>query len=140
MLGLARANEKRLEYYRHVRSHCAKCHRLHCFTHPERSTICRMRAWLASVLLIVVPAIGIDALVNNAGVTGSIESQTLATLDRNEFERILRVNSFAPFAISSGYGSIASVESLAESGYPSAYFYAMNGKFLSALSGKEVPW
>ena len=87
----------------------------------------------------------IDALVNNAGISGSFEGQTLATLDPREFERVLRVNSYAPLrisagfldlvarsrqrkivAISSGYGSLASVESLSTSGYPSAYFYAMS--------------
>jgi NAD(P)-dependent dehydrogenase (short-subunit alcohol dehydrogenase family) len=87
----------------------------------------------------------IDALVNNAGITGGFESQALATLDPGDFERILRVNSYAPLrisarfldlvassrqrkivAISSGYGSLASVESLGSSGYPSAYFYAMS--------------
>ena len=87
----------------------------------------------------------IDALVNNAGISGSFEGQTLATLDPREFERVLRVNSYAPLrisagfldlvarskqrkivAISSGYGSLASVEWLSTSGYPSAYFYAMS--------------
>ncbi|MBS0580677.1 MAG: SDR family oxidoreductase [Proteobacteria bacterium] len=87
----------------------------------------------------------IDALVNNAGVTGGFEAQTLAGLDANEFSRVLRVNSYAPLrvsaaflklvaaskqrkiiAISSGYGSLASVEKIASYGYPSAYFYAMS--------------
>ena len=34
----------------------------------------------------------IDALVNNAGVTGDAESQALATLNPEEFSRVLRVN------------------------------------------------
>lgn len=87
----------------------------------------------------------IDALVNNAGVTGDLEGQTLAKLDPDEFARVLRVNSYAPLrvsaafldlvaaskqrkiiAISSGYGSISSVEKIASVGYPSAYFYAMS--------------
>lgn len=87
----------------------------------------------------------IDALVNNAGISGSFEGQMLAKLDQADFERVLRVNSYGPLrvsaafldqvaaskqrkiiAVSSGYGSVASVESLAASGYPSYYFYAMS--------------
>ena len=87
----------------------------------------------------------IDALVNNAGVVGSLEGQTTTNLDQDEFIRVLRVNSYGPLrvsaaflehvaasrqrkviAVSSGYGSVASVESIAASGYPSAYFYAMS--------------
>jgi NAD(P)-dependent dehydrogenase (short-subunit alcohol dehydrogenase family) len=87
----------------------------------------------------------IDALVNNAGINGSFEGQSLGKLDSGEFDRVLRVNSYGPLrvsaafldlvarsqqrkiiAVSSGYGSLASVESLAASGYPSSYFYAMS--------------
>ena len=87
----------------------------------------------------------IDALVNNAGVTGDFDAQTLAGLDANEFSRVMRVNSYAPLrvsaaflklvaaskqrkiiAISSGYGSLSSVELIASYGYPAAYFYAMS--------------
>ncbi|MBV9061392.1 MAG: SDR family oxidoreductase [Alphaproteobacteria bacterium] len=87
----------------------------------------------------------IDALVNNAGITGDLEAQTLAGLKSEEFNRILRVNSYAPLrvsaaflklvgaskqrkiiAVSSGYGSLGSVEKLASLGYPTAYFYAMS--------------
>ena len=87
----------------------------------------------------------IDALVNNAGVTGDFGAQTLAGLDSNEFSRVLRINSYAPLrvsaaflklvvaskqrkiiAISSGYGSVSSVEKIASYGYPAAYFYAMS--------------
>jgi NAD(P)-dependent dehydrogenase (short-subunit alcohol dehydrogenase family) len=87
----------------------------------------------------------IDALVNNAGITGSFEGQTLSRLDMGQFERVLRVNSYGPLrvsaafldlvasssqrkivAVSSGYGSVASVENIAASGYPSYYFYAMS--------------
>ena len=87
----------------------------------------------------------IDALVNNAGVLGDFEGQALASLDPNEFSRVLRVNSYAPLrvsaaftrlvaaskqrkiiAISSGYGSVSSVEKIASLGYPAAYFYAMS--------------
>lgn len=87
----------------------------------------------------------IDALVNNAGLTGDLEGQTLAKLDADEFDRVLRVNSYAPLRVSaafldlvagskqrkiigmsSGYGSLTSVEKIASYGYPSAYFYAMS--------------
>ena len=87
----------------------------------------------------------IDALVNNAGINGSLEGQTLAKLDPEDFGRVLRVNSYAPLRVSaaflelvaaskqrkiigmsSGYGSLASVEKIASYGYPNAYFYAMS--------------
>jgi NAD(P)-dependent dehydrogenase (short-subunit alcohol dehydrogenase family) len=82
----------------------------------------------------------IDALVNNAGVTGSVESQTLSKLDPDAFGRVLHVNSYAPLRVSaaflelvaaskqrkiigmsSGYGSLTSVEGVAAQGYPNAY-------------------
>ncbi len=87
----------------------------------------------------------IDALVNNAGIAGSADGQRLDKLDQDEFVRVLRVNSYGPLrisaafldhvaaskqrkiiGISSGYGSIASVESIASAGYPNSYFYAMS--------------
>ncbi len=87
----------------------------------------------------------IDALVNNAGIAGTAEGQRLDKLDQDEFVRVLRVNSYGPLRISaaflehvaasrqrkiigvsSGYGSISSVESLASAGYPTSYFYAMS--------------
>jgi NAD(P)-dependent dehydrogenase (short-subunit alcohol dehydrogenase family) len=87
----------------------------------------------------------IDALVNNAGVTSSMEGQALAKLDPEDFGRVLRVNSYAPLRVSaaflesvaaskqrkiigmsSGYGSIASIEKLASLGYPRQYYYAMS--------------
>jgi len=87
----------------------------------------------------------IDALVNNAGIAGTHDGQLLERLDQDEFVRVLRVNSYGPLrvaaaflenvatsrqrkivGVSSGYGSIASVESIAASGYPAAYFYAMS--------------
>jgi NAD(P)-dependent dehydrogenase (short-subunit alcohol dehydrogenase family) len=87
----------------------------------------------------------IDALINNAGVTGNAGDQALATLNPEEFARVLRVNSYAPLRVSaaflelvaaskqrkiigmsSGYGSIASTEKLAAIGYPRQYFYAMS--------------
>ncbi len=87
----------------------------------------------------------IDALVNNAGVTSSIEGQALVRLDPEDFGRVLRVNSYAPLRVSaaflelvaaskqrkiigmsSGYGSIAAIEKLDSLGYPRQYFYAMS--------------
>lgn len=87
----------------------------------------------------------IDALVNNAGVAGSMEGQALARLDPEEFDRVLRVNSYAPvrvsaaflelvaaskqrkvIGISSGYGSVASIEKLDALAYPRLYYYAMS--------------
>jgi len=76
-------------------------------------------------------------LVNNAGLSGNIEGQSIAKLDPDDFGRILRVNSYAPLRVSaafldlvaaskqrkivgmsSGLGSLTSVETLASSGYP----------------------
>jgi len=87
----------------------------------------------------------IDALVNNAGVTSSLEGQALAKLEPEDFERVLRVNSYAPLrvsaafiesvaaskqrkiiGISSGYGSISSIEKLDSLDYPRQYFYSMS--------------
>jgi NAD(P)-dependent dehydrogenase (short-subunit alcohol dehydrogenase family) len=87
----------------------------------------------------------IDALINNAGIAGTADGQRIDKLDQDEFVRVLRVNSYGPLrisaafldlvaaskqrkiiAISSGYGSISSVETLASAGYPSSYFYAMS--------------
>lgn len=92
----------------------------------------------------------IDALVNNAGVTGDLEGQTLAKLDPDEFAHVLRVNSYAPLRVSaaflelvaaskqrkiigmsSGYGSVSSVDRIASYGYPSAYYYAMSKSALN---------
>jgi NAD(P)-dependent dehydrogenase (short-subunit alcohol dehydrogenase family) len=87
----------------------------------------------------------IDALVNNAGVAGSVEGQTLSKLDPDAFGRVLRVNSYAALRVSaaflelvaaikqrkiigmsSGYGSLSLVQSTAAAGYPRAYYSAMS--------------
>jgi len=87
----------------------------------------------------------IDVLFNSAGVSGTIDGQSLAKLAPDEFDRILRVNSYAPLRIStafldlvaaskqrkiigmtSGYGSVSSVRDVTAGGYPNAYFYAMS--------------
>jgi NAD(P)-dependent dehydrogenase (short-subunit alcohol dehydrogenase family) len=87
----------------------------------------------------------IDALVNNAGVAGNVEGQTLSKLNPDDFGRVLHVNSYAPLRVSaaflelvaasrqrkiigmsSGYGSLTSVEQIAAQGYPNAYYYAMS--------------
>jgi NAD(P)-dependent dehydrogenase (short-subunit alcohol dehydrogenase family) len=87
----------------------------------------------------------IDALVNNAGIAGTFAGQQIGKLDQDEFVRVLSVNSYGPLrvsaafldlvaasqqkkiiGISSGYGSVGSVENVASAGYPSAYFYAMS--------------
>jgi NAD(P)-dependent dehydrogenase (short-subunit alcohol dehydrogenase family) len=87
----------------------------------------------------------IDALVNNAGIGGDVEGQTLSKLNPVDFGRVLHVNSYAPLRVSaaflelvaasrqrkiigmsSGYGSLSSVEQIASQGYPNAYYYAMS--------------
>lgn len=92
----------------------------------------------------------IDALINNAGINGTSEGQQLGKLDQDEFVRVLRVNSYGPLrvsaafldqvaatrqkkiiGISSGYGSVASLENVASAGYPSSYFYAMSKSALN---------
>jgi NAD(P)-dependent dehydrogenase (short-subunit alcohol dehydrogenase family) len=87
----------------------------------------------------------IDALINNAGISGGFEGETLSKLDPDDFARVLRVNSYAPLRISaafldlvaasrqrkiigvsSGLGSISSVEPRAAGDYPYVYSYAMS--------------
>lgn len=87
----------------------------------------------------------IDVLVNNAGVSSPMDRQGLARLDPEDFNRVLRVNSYAPLRVSaaflelvaaskqrkiigmsSGYGSIASIEKLDGLGYPRLYSYSMS--------------
>jgi NAD(P)-dependent dehydrogenase (short-subunit alcohol dehydrogenase family) len=45
----------------------------------------------------------IDALINNAGVAGDFNAQTLAKLDPDEFQRVLRVNTYAPLRVSQAF-------------------------------------
>jgi NAD(P)-dependent dehydrogenase (short-subunit alcohol dehydrogenase family) len=85
----------------------------------------------------------IDALINNAGITGDFTAQSLATLDADEFQRVLRVNTYAPLrmaqafldavaasrqkkviAISSGLGSLWQTPQYAQ--YSRAYYYAIS--------------
>ncbi len=45
----------------------------------------------------------IDALINNAGITGNFDAQKLATLDPDEFARVLRINSYAPLRMAQAF-------------------------------------
>jgi NAD(P)-dependent dehydrogenase (short-subunit alcohol dehydrogenase family) len=79
----------------------------------------------------------IDALVNNAGITGDFAAQRLNALDADAFQQVLRVNAYAPLrmarafleqvsasrqkkivAISSGSGSLFQAPQL-----PDSYYY-----------------
>jgi NAD(P)-dependent dehydrogenase (short-subunit alcohol dehydrogenase family) len=85
----------------------------------------------------------IDALINNAGVAGDFNLQALAKLDADEFERVLRVNTYAPLrlsqafveqvaasrqkkvvSISSGLGSLTLAPQFTQ--YARAYYYAIS--------------
>jgi NAD(P)-dependent dehydrogenase (short-subunit alcohol dehydrogenase family) len=85
----------------------------------------------------------IDALINNAGVAGDFNAQSLAKLDPAEFERVLRVNTYAPLrvaqafieqvaasrqkkvvSISSGLGSLTLAPQFTQ--YARAYYYAIS--------------
>ena len=85
----------------------------------------------------------IDALINNAGITGDFDAQSLATLDPDEFQRVLRVNTYAPLrmaqafvelvaasrqkkiiAISSGLGSLTQAPNYLK--YAPTYYYAIS--------------
>lgn len=43
----------------------------------------------------------IDLLINNAGIVGSYQQETLANFDAGNFQQVLRVNAYAPMRISS---------------------------------------
>jgi len=45
----------------------------------------------------------IDVLVNNAGVLGGHEQQTLGTFSRSDFRAVMDVNTFAPLAVSQAF-------------------------------------
>lgn len=45
----------------------------------------------------------IDVLVNNAGVLGAHDEQTLGTFSRNSFQEVMDVNAFAPLAVSQAF-------------------------------------
>jgi NAD(P)-dependent dehydrogenase (short-subunit alcohol dehydrogenase family) len=85
----------------------------------------------------------IDALINNAGIAGEIGARGAEALDPDEFQRVLRVNTYAPLrlsyafmpqivassqkkiiAISSGLGSLARAPEFLQ--YAPAYFYAIS--------------
>jgi NAD(P)-dependent dehydrogenase (short-subunit alcohol dehydrogenase family) len=87
----------------------------------------------------------IDALVNNAGITGDFTAQRLSTLDSDAFQQVLRVNAYAPLrmarafldsvsvshqkkiiAISSGAGSLFTAPAA-----PDSYYYNMSKSALN---------
>jgi NAD(P)-dependent dehydrogenase (short-subunit alcohol dehydrogenase family) len=45
----------------------------------------------------------IDVLINNAGVLGSHDDQTLGTFSRKAFQEVMDVNAFAPLAVSEAF-------------------------------------
>jgi NAD(P)-dependent dehydrogenase (short-subunit alcohol dehydrogenase family) len=45
----------------------------------------------------------IDALVNNAGIVGDLDSQHVGTFNATDFEKVLRVNSYAPLRVSQAF-------------------------------------
>lgn len=85
----------------------------------------------------------IDALINNAGITGELGARASAALDPEEFQRVLRVNTYAPLRLAralmpniaaSGQKKIISVSSAIGSltlspqymQYAPAYHYAIS--------------
>jgi NAD(P)-dependent dehydrogenase (short-subunit alcohol dehydrogenase family) len=85
----------------------------------------------------------IDALINNAGITGEIGAQGPTALDPDEFQRVLRVNTYAPLrlarallpqiaassqkkivSVSSGLGSLSMAPQFMQ--YAPAYYYAIS--------------
>jgi NAD(P)-dependent dehydrogenase (short-subunit alcohol dehydrogenase family) len=78
----------------------------------------------------------IDLLINNAGVTGSPQAQTLGSLDYAEFEQVMGVNVYGPLAVAdafrenvaaSGQKKIVSITSrsgiISQPGFGGPYFY-----------------
>ena len=82
----------------------------------------------------------IDALINNAGITGDFASQRLNTLESESFQQVMRINAYAPLrmaraflesvsvsrqkkivAISSGAGSLFTAPQA-----PDSYYYDMS--------------
>jgi NAD(P)-dependent dehydrogenase (short-subunit alcohol dehydrogenase family) len=45
----------------------------------------------------------IDLLINNAGVLGDMQGQTLGSLDQAEFERVMAVNVYGPLAVTEAF-------------------------------------
>jgi NAD(P)-dependent dehydrogenase (short-subunit alcohol dehydrogenase family) len=45
----------------------------------------------------------IDLLINNAGIVGTYELETLRNFDAKTFEQVLRINAYAPMRISSAF-------------------------------------
>ena len=45
----------------------------------------------------------IDVLINNAGVLGAHDDQTLGTFNRKSFQEVMDVNAFAPLAVSEAF-------------------------------------
>ncbi len=87
----------------------------------------------------------IDALINNAGITGDLDAQQLTSLDFDPFQNVMRVNAYAPLrvarafldhvtasrqkkiiAISSGSGSLWQAPQLR-----SLYYYNMSKSALN---------
>jgi NAD(P)-dependent dehydrogenase (short-subunit alcohol dehydrogenase family) len=85
----------------------------------------------------------IDALINNAGVIGDFDAQRFSTLAPDEFQRVMRINTYAPLrvaqafmpqveasrqkkivSISSGIGSLARAPDSMQNA--PAYYYAIS--------------
>jgi NAD(P)-dependent dehydrogenase (short-subunit alcohol dehydrogenase family) len=45
----------------------------------------------------------IDALINNAGIVGDLDSQHVGTFNATGFEQVMRVNSYAPLRVSQAF-------------------------------------
>jgi NAD(P)-dependent dehydrogenase (short-subunit alcohol dehydrogenase family) len=89
----------------------------------------------------------IDLLINNAGVLGDREAQTLGSLDQAEFERVMAVNVYGPLAIAdafvenvaaSRHKKIVSITSrsgiISQPGWRGPYFYRASKIGLNMIS------